>query len=71
MALVPLGLATYMAYLWVLRGDPLYFSHVQAHWGRHLAPPWVSIEHSFADPHAPRRAADDRQPGARDHVHAR
>jgi len=47
MGLVPLGLFTYMAYLWVLRGDPLYFSHVQEHWGRHFAPPWVSIEHSF------------------------
>ena len=44
--LVPLGLATYMAYLWVLRGDPLYFSHVQAHWGRHFAPPWVSVFHA-------------------------
>jgi hypothetical protein len=47
LCLVPLGLATYMAYLWVLRGDPLYFSHVQEHWGRHFAPPWVSIQHSF------------------------
>ncbi len=41
--LIPLGLAVYMAYLWVLRADPLYFSHVQIHWNRHLAPPWVSI----------------------------
>jgi hypothetical protein len=40
---IPLGLASYMAYLWVLVGDPLYFSHVQAHWGRHLAAPWVSV----------------------------
>ncbi|GAC1584493.1 MAG: hypothetical protein NVS3B28_05730 [Candidatus Velthaea sp.] len=47
LALVPLGLAVYMGYLWVLRGDPLYFTHVQAHWGRHLAPPWVSFGHSF------------------------
>ncbi len=47
LALVPLGLAAYMAYLWVLRGDPLYFSHVQAHWGRHLAFPWESVAHSF------------------------
>ena len=47
-AIVPLGLGVYMAYLWVLRGDPLYFSHVQIHWNRHLAPPWVSVEHSFA-----------------------
>jgi len=46
-ALVPLGLATYMAYLWVLRADPLYFSHVQIHWNRHLAPPWVSLVNAF------------------------
>jgi hypothetical protein len=44
---IPLGLASYMAYLWVLRGDPLYFSHVQAHWGRHLAMPWVSFGYSL------------------------
>jgi hypothetical protein len=44
---IPLGLASYMAYLWVLRGDPLYFSHVQAHWGRHLAWPWVSFGYSL------------------------
>jgi hypothetical protein len=47
MALVPLGLAVYMAYLWVLSGDPLLFSHVQKHWGRHFAPPWVSVIDSF------------------------
>jgi hypothetical protein len=47
LALVPLGLLSYMAYLWVLRGDPLYFSHVQAHWGRHLAYPWESVSHSI------------------------
>ena len=46
-ALVPMGLASYMAYLWVLRGDPLYFSHVQAHWDRYLAPPWVSFAHAL------------------------
>jgi hypothetical protein len=44
---MPLGLATYMAWLWVLRGDPLYFSKVQAHWNRHLAPPWVSIAYAW------------------------
>jgi len=42
-ALIPVGLFTYMAYLWVLVGDPLYFSHVQVHWGRHLAAPWASV----------------------------
>jgi hypothetical protein len=45
--LIPLGLVTYMAYLWVLVGDPLYFSHVQSHWDRHLAPPWVSLINAF------------------------
>jgi Gpi18-like mannosyltransferase len=46
-ALIPLGLAIYMAYLWVLRADPLYFSHVQIHWNRHLAPPWISLTNAF------------------------
>ncbi|HTV93219.1 MAG TPA: mannosyltransferase family protein [Verrucomicrobiae bacterium] len=45
--LIPLGLFTYMAYLWVLVGDPLYFSHVQVYWGRHFAPPWVSVINAF------------------------
>ncbi len=45
--LIPLGLAVYMAYLWVLRADPLYFSHVQIHWNRHLALPWVSLVNAF------------------------
>lgn len=47
-ALIPLGLSVYMAYLWVLRADPLYFSHVQIHWNRHLAPPWVSVINAFS-----------------------
>lgn len=46
-ALIPLGLALYMGYLWVLRGDAMYFSKVQEHWGRHAAMPWVSIVNSF------------------------
>jgi hypothetical protein len=45
--LIPAGIAVYMAYLWVLTGDPLDFSHVQSHWGRHLAPPWVAFEHTI------------------------
>ncbi len=45
--LIPLGLGLYMAYLWVLRADPLYFSHVQIHWNRHLAMPWVSLQNAF------------------------
>ena len=46
-ALIPLGMAIYMGYLWVLRADPLYFSHVQIHWNRHFAPPWVSVINAF------------------------
>jgi hypothetical protein len=45
-AAIPCGLLAYMTWLWVLRGDPLYFSHVQAHWNRKLAPPWVSVIHA-------------------------
>jgi hypothetical protein len=41
------GLAAYMAWLWLLTGDPLYFSHVQSHWDRHLAPPWVAFQHGY------------------------
>ena len=47
LALIPVGLFLYMAWLWVLNGDPLYFSHVQIHWNRHFAAPWVSITHAF------------------------
>jgi Gpi18-like mannosyltransferase len=47
-ALIPFGLFVYMVYLWAMRGDPLYFSHVQIHWDRHLAPPWVSLINAFA-----------------------
>jgi Gpi18-like mannosyltransferase len=46
-ALIPLGLVAYMGYLWVLNGDPLYFSHVQSHWNRHLAAPWTAVLNSF------------------------
>jgi hypothetical protein len=45
---IPAGLAIYMAMLWVINGDPLYFSHVQAHWNRHFSGPWVSVWHSFS-----------------------
>jgi hypothetical protein len=62
MALVPLGLATYMAYLWVLNGDPLRFSHVQSHWGRQFTPPWTSIAntvHKMLHAHAPQTVANE------------
>lgn len=43
LALVPLGLASYMTYLHFRFGDPLAFLKAQAAWGRHLAPPWTSL----------------------------
>jgi hypothetical protein len=45
--LIAVGLALYMSYLWVLNGDPLYFSHVQIHWNRHFAAPWTSVMTSW------------------------
>lgn len=44
--IIPVGLLLYMGYLWVLNGDPLYFSHVQSHWNRHLAAPWTAVINS-------------------------
>ena len=46
LAIVPLGLATHMAYLWVARRSALFLART-GHWGRHLAPPWESFVHSF------------------------
>lgn len=43
LAVVPLGLATYMAYLYFRFGDPLVFLKAQAVWGRTLAAPWTSL----------------------------
>jgi Gpi18-like mannosyltransferase len=47
--LIPAGLGLYMTWLWILNGDPLYFSHVQSHWNRKLAFPWVSVSHGFKE----------------------
>lgn len=46
-ALVPTGLLAYMAYLYALVGDPLFFLRVQHNWNRHLAPPWVSVANTL------------------------
>ena len=49
LCLIPAGLGVYMAYLYALVGDPLYFQKVQANWNRHLAPPWVSISNTVRE----------------------
>jgi hypothetical protein len=46
---VPAGLAIYMAYLYALVGDPLYFMKVQSNWNRHLSPPWMSIINTIGE----------------------
>jgi hypothetical protein len=42
-ALAPVGLAGYVGYNWLALGDPLRFSHAQAHWGRTTQAPWTGI----------------------------
>jgi len=42
-ALIPLGLLGYMAYLQLAWGDPLLFRAAEKAWGRSLAAPWVGI----------------------------
>ena len=42
-SLIPLGLFSYMAYLWKLIGDPMAFSKVQIAWGRKIANPITKI----------------------------
>lgn len=47
LAMIPLGLLTYMLLLWILCGDPLYFSHAQAHWSRTLSWPWIGVQRAL------------------------
>jgi len=49
LAVVPMGLFGYMAYLYAIVGDPLFFLKIQHHWNRHLAAPWVSIYNTFKE----------------------
>jgi hypothetical protein len=43
LALIPLGLALYMAYLALAGGDALLALHAQDVWGRHFAGPFVGV----------------------------
>ena len=43
LALAPLGLFAFMAYLRWHMGDGLAFVHVQSAWNRHALPPWVFL----------------------------
>jgi hypothetical protein len=42
-ALAPLGLFAFMAYLRWRMGDALAFIHVQTAWNRHALPPWIFL----------------------------
>ena len=52
LALAPLGLAAYAAYLGAVHGDPLAFSSVQEFWAREFAGPlggvWAGLEAAWA-----------------------
>jgi Gpi18-like mannosyltransferase len=41
--MIPGWLVAYMLLSWVLSNDPLAFTHLQSHWNRHPAWPWMSI----------------------------
>lgn len=47
--LIPAGLATYMAYQWAVRGNPLLFNTSQDVWRRQLASPFSSLYHGAND----------------------
>ena len=47
---IPLGLIFFMAFLYQVFGDPLWFSRAQQAWWRTFAPPWVTLYLSVAWP---------------------
>jgi hypothetical protein len=46
-ALVPTGLLVWMGYLQIRFGDPFAFLKAQAHWGRSLSAPWITLDHGL------------------------
>ena len=47
-AAICMGLLLYMLFLAALVGNPFAFEAAQAHWSRHIAPPWVGFALEFA-----------------------
>jgi hypothetical protein len=45
--IAPLGLVSFMVYLWYRVGDPLAFVHAQQFWMRETVAPWTALERSF------------------------
>ncbi len=45
--IAPLGLVSFMVYLWYHVGDPLAFVHAQQFWMRETVAPWTALERSF------------------------
>jgi hypothetical protein len=50
MALMPLGLAPFMAYLWSITDNPFAFSDIQPAWGRQVVPPWQTLANVIQSP---------------------
>jgi hypothetical protein len=52
-ALAPIagGLIAYMAYLWLITGNPLAFKDIQVAWGRQLTVPWSALLQYLSHPH--------------------
>lgn len=51
-ATAPLGLVSYMAYLWTIFGDALAFAHASAAWGRVPQSPFVTVAELLQRPSA-------------------
>jgi hypothetical protein len=47
---IPLGLVLFMAFLYQVFGDPLWFSRAQHAWWRTFAPPWMTLYLSIVRP---------------------
>lgn len=47
LALIPMGTALFSLYCYYRFGDPLAFSHAEAHWGHQFHGPWHGIINSF------------------------
>jgi hypothetical protein len=50
-AMVGVGTAGFMFYLWQITGNPLAFKDIQVTWGRELHPPWTALLAYLSRPH--------------------
>jgi hypothetical protein len=50
LAMIPLGLLSFMVFLWSITGNPLAFVDVQKGWNRNSAPPWTTLYEYLSRP---------------------